>query len=370
MAVLTLVDDPRLQPDFVLAVMAALALYAILRFALYRSLRQRQEEVIEAPRRSRPSFIETARAMQSIKIFGRESDREARWQNRYAESSAAVSASGRFTIGFKTANELIYGLENVLVVYLGAARHLRGDMTVGMLYAFMAYKEQFLEQGHQPDRDRHPVPDAGPPSRPPLRYRADRAGDRLWPGGMVERPIEGAIELRDVTLPLCRDGARDAVRRRISKIEPGEFVAITGPSGGGKTTLLKIMLGLFKPKTGSVLIDSVPLDHFGTQAFRAQVGVVMQDDHLLSGSLAENICSSTRSLDLEWIRECARHGRHRRRDHGHADELQHPDRRHGNDTLRRPAPAACCSPARSTAVRASCSWTRAPRISTSTRSGR
>ena len=49
------------------------------------------------------------------------------------------------------------------------------------------------------------------------------------------------------------------------------------------------MLGLFKPKTGSVLIDNVPLDHLGLQAFRAQIGVVMQDDHLLSGSLAENI---------------------------------------------------------------------------------
>ena len=77
-------------------VFAALALYALLRFALYRSLRQRQEEMIEASAKEQTTFMETARAIQSIKIFGRESDREALWQNRYAESISRAIGQGGF----------------------------------------------------------------------------------------------------------------------------------------------------------------------------------------------------------------------------------------------------------------------------------
>jgi ATP-binding cassette subfamily B protein RaxB len=89
------------------------------------------------------------------------------------------------------------------------------------------------------------------------------------------------------------------------KVQPGEFVAVTGPSGGGKTTLLKLMLGLFKPKTGTVLIDGTSPEHLGPQAFRAQVGVVMQDDQLLSGTIAENICFFDTEMNMAWMRQCA-----------------------------------------------------------------
>ena len=67
-------------------------------------------------------------------------------------------------------------------------------------------------------------------------------------------------------------------------------MTITGPSGGGKTTLVKIMLGLLEPTSGEVLIDGVPLPVFGARAYREQVGAVMQEDQLLSGSIADNIC--------------------------------------------------------------------------------
>jgi len=65
------------------------------------------------------------------------------------------------------------------------------------------------------------------------------------------------------------------------------------------------MLGLFAPKSGTVLVDGVPLDRSGPQAFRAQVCVVMQDDRLLAGSIAENICFFDAKLDVDWMRKCA-----------------------------------------------------------------
>ena len=75
------------------------------------------------------------------------------------------------------------------------------------------------------------------------------------------------------------------------RIEAGQFVTIMGPSGGGKTTLVKIMLGLLEPTSGEVLIDGIPLPtHRRCRPTGQQIGAVMQEDQLLSGSIADNIC--------------------------------------------------------------------------------
>ncbi|KFG68767.1 peptidase domain-containing ABC transporter [Microvirga sp. BSC39] len=304
MATLTLVMILIYSPKLAGIVVAALVLYGLLRFALYRSLRQRQEEMIEASAKEQTTFIETARAIQSIKIFGREADREALWQNRHADEIGRGIRHGRFTIGFKTANDLIYGLENVLVVYLGARAIMGNELTIGMLYAFMAYKEQFLSKATN-------LIETG------IQYRmldlhldrlsdialAEREQDRHGES-LIARAVKGAVELKGVSFRYA-DTEPEVLSGVDLKVEAGEFVAVTGPSGGGKTTLLKIMLGLFKPLEGTVLIDGTPIAHVGTQAFRSQVGVVMQDDQLLSGSIAENICFFDASLDLDWMRACA-----------------------------------------------------------------
>jgi ATP-binding cassette subfamily B protein RaxB len=89
-------------------------------------------------------------------------------------------------------------------------------------------------------------------------------------------------------------------------IEPGESVAIVGPSGGGKTTLLKLILGIHSPQSGEVRIGGVPLQQLGLAPWRAVVGTVMQDDALLTGSVIDNISFFDAVPDVDWAVECAR----------------------------------------------------------------
>jgi ATP-binding cassette subfamily B protein RaxB len=117
-------------------------------------------------------------------------------------------------------------------------------------------------------------------------------------------PLQSRIELRDIRFryhpsePWILNGLDLTV-------EPGDHVAITGPSGGGKSTLLKVIVGLAEPESGEILVDGIPLRQFGYKNFHEQIAVVLQDDALFAGSLAENIALFDDAPDMRRIMSCA-----------------------------------------------------------------
>jgi ATP-binding cassette, subfamily B, bacterial CvaB/MchF/RaxB len=287
-----------------LVVLAAFILYAAVRLGLYRLLRERSLAVIEAKAHENSTFIETVQALQSLKIFNRESDRETQWLNRYADVVSANVRLGRAKVAFTTINDFLFGLENIITIYLAARLALSNSLTIGMIFAFMSYKQHFIEKAVQLVEkaldfrilELH------------LERLADIALNALEPGHdrvlAYTRQIQGRIELRNVSFQYAE--TEPFVLEDISfTIEPGEFITIMGPSGGGKTTLVKIMLGLLEPTRGEVLIDGIPLTTIGRRAYREHVAAVMQEDQLLSGSIADNICFFDPSFDQERMVQCA-----------------------------------------------------------------
>jgi ATP-binding cassette, subfamily B, bacterial CvaB/MchF/RaxB len=304
LAILTLVMMFIYSVQLGLVVLFALLLYAALRLALFRMFRQRSEAVIQSKAQENSTFIETIRAVQSLKLLNRENEREGLWLNRYADFVNANVRLGRARISFKTINDTIFGLENVITIYLAARLALDNLITVGMIFAFMSYKQQFVERTVLLVEKALDFRLLGLH----LERLADIALTRLERGHDQDlsyaRPIRGAIELRDVCFRYA--DSEPLVLNNVSlRVGPGQFVTIMGPSGSGKTTLMKIMLGLLEPTSGDVLIDGVPLGVIGPRAYREQIGAVMQEDQLLSGSIADNICFFETTFDQQRMITCA-----------------------------------------------------------------
>src|SRR4051812_40971800 len=304
MAVITLAMIFVYSAELALVVLAAVGLYAGVRLALYRVLWKRTEATIQAQAQENSTFIESVRAIQSLKLFNRESEREGQWLNRYTDVMSANVRLGRAKIAFTTINDAIFGLEGIITVYLAARLALNNTLTVGMIFAFMSYKQNFTDKAAQLIEKALEFRLLGLH----LERLADIALTPLERGHdqvlAYTRQVRGRIELRNVFFRYAE--TEPYVLEDINlTIEPDEFITIMGPSGGGKTTLMKVMLGLLEPSHGEVLIDGVPLSVIGPRAYREQVGAVMQEDQLLSGSIADNICFFDPEFDQERMIACA-----------------------------------------------------------------
>jgi ATP-binding cassette, subfamily B, bacterial CvaB/MchF/RaxB len=285
-------------------VLAAVAAYALLRWAFFRPLRQATEETLVHEAQQASHFLESLRAIQAIKLFNRQADRQARFMNRVVDAMNAGLATRKLEILFSVLHRLLFGTERVAVVWVGALMVMDQRFSVGMLFAFVAFKEQFAQRVSA-------LIDKGVELRM-LRLQGERLADIVTAAPedmgvprLSERAPDAGIELRGLSFRYA-DNDADVLRGVNLLIEPGEAVAIVGPSGCGKTTLLKVILGIHAPQAGEVRVGGLPLSQLGLAHWRSMVGTVMQDDTLLTGSVADNICFFDAVPDLDWMVECAR----------------------------------------------------------------
>jgi ATP-binding cassette subfamily B protein RaxB len=304
MAVVAIVILLLYSPILTAVVVGAVAINLIFAFALFPAMKARTEEQIIESAREQSHIMETVRAATTIKVMGREAERESSWRNLYANAINAAVSVGKFQISLSFTQGLITGLQTVIVIYLGARTILAGDgFSVGMLFAFLSFRQTFTDRANalinQAIQFRF------------LNLHLDRLADIVTaevetsPAAAPPRlEVRGAMTLSDIGF---RYGAAD---RTILEglnltVKPGEFLAITGASGGGKTTLLKLMLGLRHPTAGTITLDGQTATPDLWRAWREQVGVVAQDDRLLSGTIADNIAFFDPDLDMVRVQQAA-----------------------------------------------------------------
>ncbi len=290
-------------------VLVSVALLVLVTFAFYPVLRRTQEEMIVKEAFEATHRIESIRGSTAIKLFSAQTNRMIIWRNLYAEYVNAGIAHGKYGIIQRALQDGIAGVQMILVIYFGAKLILAeggGLFTVGMLFAFMSYRQSFTDAvislfnkfiefrllGLHLERIAD-IAQAAP---------EDVGLDDIMPE-MTD--LNGEIEVRNLSFRYSPSDPFILENLNLH-IGAGEFVALTGPSGGGKTTLLKLLLGLYEPTDGEILIDGQPLTPASRLSWRRNMGVVMQDDALLSGTIAENISFFDPQVSMERVEQAAR----------------------------------------------------------------
>lgn len=284
--------------------LASVVAYGLLRRAFFRPLRDATEEAIVFDARRSTHFLESLRGVQSIKLFNRQADRQARFMNLVVDAMNANIATRKLDLMFVVLHKLVFGLERVAIVWLGALLVLDHLFSVGMLFAFLAYKEQFAQRVSALIDKTVEIK--------MLRLQGERLADIVL--AEPEPADEGltragartpSLELVDVSF--AYSDAEEPVLKKLSlRIDPGDAVAIVGPSGCGKTTLLKCMLGILAPQSGRIRIGGASLQQVGLRSWRDMIGTVMQEDQLFAGSIIDNITFFDADADAAWAEECAR----------------------------------------------------------------
>lgn len=280
-------------------VLAAFVLYALLRWALYRTLWRINEEQLVYGARQQTELMESVRGVQAIKLANKQSERKARLANATLEAAKRNMHSQRITLAFGAINQGLFGTQRIVLIALGAYLAIQGTFSAGMLVAFVAYADQFgTKIGSLVDK----VVDFRM-----LRLHAERIADIALTapeqhahGTYSGTEPEPRIAIRNLSFRYA-DGEPWILHNIDLTIQDGESVAIIGPSGCGKTTLAKLLLGLLEPTEGSIEIGGVDIKQYGLDNYRKLVGAVMQDDALFAGTIADNISFFDGSANIEQI---------------------------------------------------------------------
>ncbi|MDO4906697.1 peptidase domain-containing ABC transporter [Neisseria sp.] len=305
MAVFTLVLMFYYSWLLTVVVLVALALYVIIRIVAYYPLRNATEENIVHDAKQDTYFMETVRGIHTVKLFEKNEQRHSSWMTLFVDTVNTDLTKQKLTNIFDFANKLLFGIEGILIIYLGADKILAGGFTVGALTAFWAYKNQFEERVGE-------LVDQYIKIRM-LGLHAERLADIVLTETETEKTkeiyvpeVEGDIDIAVEDVSFRYSDTEPYILKNISlHIRQGESVAFTGSSGCGKTTLMNILIGNLAPESGKVLVNGHDIHKLSPRFIRGLSGTVTQDDVLFAGSIAENICFFDETPDQQKIMQCA-----------------------------------------------------------------
>ncbi|ENA9836484.1 peptidase domain-containing ABC transporter (plasmid) [Escherichia coli] len=280
-------------------------IYIFIRLVTYGNYRQISEECLVREARAASYFMETLYGIATVKIQGMVGIRGAHWLNMKIDAINSGIKLTRMDLLFGGINTFVTACDQIVILWLGAGLVIDNQMTIGMFVAFSSFRGQFSER-------------VASLTSFLLQLRImslhnERIADIALHEKEEKKPeIEivahmGPISLETNGLSYRYDSQSAPIFSALSlSVAPGESVAITGASGAGKTTLMKVLCGLFEPDSGRVLINGIDIRQIGINNYQRMIACVMQDDRLFSGSIRENICGFAAEMDEEWMVECAR----------------------------------------------------------------
>jgi HlyB family type I secretion system ABC transporter len=287
------------SPAFSFVVIALGLLQVFLLAITNQQVRHLERQVLEARGKSAGYLVEAISGIATLKSAGAEHRVLRHWSNLFFDQLNLSLQRDYIVAIIETILGGLRTLSPLLLLWVGALQVLNGSMTLGTMLALNSLGLAFL------------TPLASLVSSwqklQLVRAHFDRIADVITTPPeqelqSIQHPpnLTGRIELKNVSFKY--DLNAPLVLHNINlKIEPGQKVAIVGRTGCGKSTLAKLLLGLYLPTEGEIFYDGLSLATLNYQEVRNQFGIVLQESHIFSGSIRENIAFNNPDMPMEQV---------------------------------------------------------------------
>ena len=286
-------------------VLLSLPFYVALSLLVTPVLKTRLDEKFKRGAENQAFLVENITGIETLKAMAVEPIMQRRWEEQLAGYVSAAFKAGNLSSSASQVAQLISKLSTAAVLWAGARAVIGGDLSVGELIAFnmMAGRvagpvlrlAQLWQDFQQVNLSLARLADI-----------LDTKTESALSSAQVAIPtLVGAVSFDSVVFRYKSDGP-EILRGVTLDINAGEVVGIVGPSGSGKSTLTKLVQRLYVPERGRVLIDGMDLALVDATTLRRQIGVVLQENMLFTGSVRDNIALADPAMSLDRVTDAAR----------------------------------------------------------------
>jgi ATP-binding cassette, subfamily B, bacterial HlyB/CyaB len=268
--------------------------------------RRQFRQAAEENAKTQSHLVEVLTGVQTVKAQNVEMVSRWKWQELYAKYIARTFEKTVTGTALNETSQVLQKLSQLLVLWVGAALVLQGELTLGQLIAFRIISGYVTQPLLRLSSIWQNIQE--------LRVSFERLADVIdtpLESNQADQakiplpPIHGRVQFEGVTFSF-QPNAAPVLKNIDLDVASGTFVGIVGQSGSGKSTLMKLLPRLYSPNSGRVLIDGYDIDKVELYSLRRQIGIVPQDPLLFSGTVAENIALTNPDADSEEIVRAAK----------------------------------------------------------------
>lgn len=272
-------------------------LMALVIACMIRPFQARLNELYQAEGKRQSMLVESIHGVRTVKSLSLEPVEETQWNDSTAYAIKSYFRVGQISMAARAISQVLEMLMTISVVWVGAYLVFEYKLSVGALIAFQMLAGRvtgplvkMVGLIHEYQQIALSVKMLGQVMNHPKEPM----------GGGVRNPLHGDISFEDITFRY-RPDLPNVIKHFNLEIPRGSMIGIVGRSGSGKTTITKLLQGLYPLQQGIIKIDGIDIREIDTAHLRSSIGVVLQENYFFSGTVRENIALTKRNATLEEI---------------------------------------------------------------------